>query len=352
MNNTADINTHGNSTNYLEDYDIDNNLVRYSELLPGKSAFIDARTPGSHLKENYCIIGSGVAENPEQPVHILDDKGFNVGGAGQPAGIKNSLHSHTSAEIFVIFRGQFRLFWGNEGVEEAVLGPGDMISIPTNCFRGFEVVGNEYGFLFAFLGGDDSGGGVTWHPSVIKEAESHGLVLLENGRLVDTIAGHKMPENVTVMPPLSDEALVSFDNFSVPEMLTHVALKDDYRATDNPFAGGSFKQYNLSGSADNDYDFQIKSTDGLCVFAYEMEKGGVVPLHRRDEAEVLINANGDTLLTLLDGDCTREVLLTKGDTFNLPQGIAYKLEGSRGQSLVYSAVNGNNPSEPQLSAET
>jgi hypothetical protein len=135
-------------------------------------------------------------------------------------------------------------------------------------------------------------------------------------------------------------------------MLTHVALKDYHLATDNPFTCGSFKQYNLSGSADTDYDFQIKSTDGLCIFAYEMDKGGVVPLHRRDEAEVLINTNGDTLLTLVDGDCIREVLLTKGDTFNLPQGIAYKLEGHRGRSLVYSAVNGNEPSEPQLMAET
>jgi len=352
MSHNADINIHGNSSNSLANYDIDSNLVRYAELLPGKSAFIDARTPGSHLKENYCIIGSGVAENPDQPVHILDDKGFNVGGAGQPAGITNSLHSHTTAEIFIIFRGQFRLFWGNDGVEEAVLGPGDMISIPTNCFRGFEVVGNEYGFLFAFLGGDDSGGGVTWHPSVIREAESHGLVLLENGKLVDTVAGHQIPENEPVMPPLSDAALASFDDLSLPEMLAHVALRVDYRATDKPFVSGSFKQYNLSGSADNDYDFQIKSTDGLCVFAYEMDKGGVVPLHCRDEPEVLINADGDTLLTLVDGDCTREVLLTRGDTFNLPRGIAYQLEGRRGQSLVYSAVNGNKPSEPQLLAET
>ncbi|MEH6550338.1 MAG: cupin domain-containing protein [Pseudomonadales bacterium] len=329
----------------LENYDLNHNLVRYAELLPGKSAFIDARTPGSHLKENYCIVGEGVAENPDQPVHILDDKGFNVGAAGQPVGIKNSLHSHTSAEIFIIFRGQFRLYWGNEGIEEAVLGPGDMISIPTNCFRGFEVVGNEYGFLFAFLGGDDSGGGVTWHPEVIREADSHGLILLENGSLVDTVAGHTMPEGVGKMPPLSEPEMAGFDNLTVTEMLTHVALQNDHTPTDKPFSHGSFKQYNLSGSSDNDYNFHIKSQDGLCVFAYEMEKGGTVPLHRRNEPEVLINYSGDTLLSLIEGECQREVLLTKGDTFNLPQGIAYSLRGLRGQSMVYSAVNGNSPAQ-------
>ena len=37
---------------------MNNNLVRYMELIPGTSAFIDARTPGSDLKDNFCIIGA------------------------------------------------------------------------------------------------------------------------------------------------------------------------------------------------------------------------------------------------------------------------------------------------------
>ena len=35
---------------------MNDNLVRYMELIPGTSAFIDARTPGSDLKDNFCII--------------------------------------------------------------------------------------------------------------------------------------------------------------------------------------------------------------------------------------------------------------------------------------------------------
>ncbi len=88
-----------------------------------------------------------------------------------------------------------------------------MVSIPTNCFRRFDVVGNEYGFLFAFLGKD--AGGITWHPQVIEEAKSHGLFLLENGRLVDSVAGHLMPDDMGVMPPLSEKQLTAFDNYSV-----------------------------------------------------------------------------------------------------------------------------------------
>ena len=131
---------------------INNNLVRYMELIPGTSAFIDARTPGSDLKDNFCIIGAGVAESSRQHVHIRETAGFNIGAAGQPPGIKNSLHSHHTAELFVVFKGQFRFYWGNEGENEAVLSHGDVISIPTNLFRGFEVVGRDYGFMYSVLG--------------------------------------------------------------------------------------------------------------------------------------------------------------------------------------------------------
>ena len=35
---------------------INDNLVRYMELIPGTSAFIDARTPGSDLKDNFLSL--------------------------------------------------------------------------------------------------------------------------------------------------------------------------------------------------------------------------------------------------------------------------------------------------------
>jgi len=41
---------------------IEKRLVRYGDLLPCKTAFIDAHTPGSDQKENFTIIGGGVSE--------------------------------------------------------------------------------------------------------------------------------------------------------------------------------------------------------------------------------------------------------------------------------------------------
>ncbi|MCW1890651.1 hypothetical protein OK016_21370 [Vibrio chagasii] len=82
-----------------------------------------------------------MAESSRQHVHIRETAGFNIGAAGQPPGIKNSLHSHHAAELFVVFKGQFRFYWGNEGEHEAVLlSHGDVISILEPVPRFSEVV--------------------------------------------------------------------------------------------------------------------------------------------------------------------------------------------------------------------
>lgn len=162
-------------------------IVRYGDLVPCKTAFIDAHTPGSDRKENFTIIGAGVSESPDQHVHIRETPGFNIGAAGQPPKCLNSLHAHRTAEVFFVLKGRWRFFWGRHGTAgEVVLEEGDIFNIPTGIFRGFENVGTDYGMIMAILGGDDAGGGVIWAPQVIEAAKAHGLVLGANGRLYDT----------------------------------------------------------------------------------------------------------------------------------------------------------------------
>ena len=185
--------------------EMEKRIVRYGELVPCKTAFIDARTPGSNLKENYCIIGAGVSESPNQHIHIKDTPGFNIGAAGQPPHCKNSLHYHVTAEVFFVLKGRWRFFWGLNGdAGEVILDEGDIFDIPTGIFRGFENVGNDYGMIMAILGGDDAGGGVTWAPHVIQSAADHGLILGEDGQLYDRELGETLPDNIAPMPMLSD----------------------------------------------------------------------------------------------------------------------------------------------------
>lgn len=39
--------------------EMEKRIVRYGDLIPCKTAFIDAHTPGSDQKENFTIIGGG-----------------------------------------------------------------------------------------------------------------------------------------------------------------------------------------------------------------------------------------------------------------------------------------------------
>lgn len=182
-------------------------IIRYADLRPCFNAFVDTRTPGSEAKENFTIIGPGVSENPEQHVHIAEPHGFNIGGARQPPGCVNSQHSHETAEVFVVHSGEWRFDLGEHGDDAQVcLRPGDVISLPVNMFRGFTATApaadGSPGFLWAVLGSDDPGR-VLWAPAVFDLAADHGLVLLENGMLVDRAAGQDIPFGERPMPRTS-----------------------------------------------------------------------------------------------------------------------------------------------------
>lgn len=199
---------------------IQQRIVRYGELQPCKTAFIDAHTPGSDQKENFTIIGGGVSESPDQHVHITDKIGFNIGAAGQPPKCRNSLHSHTTAEVFFVAKGRWRFFWGRYGkAGEFIAEEGDIFNIPTGIFRGFENVGQDYGMIMSILGGDDAGGGVTWAPQVIEDAQAHGLMLGDNGVLYDSKKGQELPHNVRPMPLLTEEQLKDYPEVPVEDVV-------------------------------------------------------------------------------------------------------------------------------------
>ncbi|WP_368346254.1 cupin domain-containing protein [Pelagovum sp. HNIBRBA483] len=205
--------------------EMETRIVRYGDLRPCKTAFIDAHTPGSDQKENFTIIGGGVSESPDQHVHISIPHGFNIGAAGQPPKCRNSLHDHRTAEAFFVLSGRWRFFWGRWGnAGEVIMEKGDIFNIPTGIFRGFENIGTDYGMIMAILGGDDAGGGVMWAPQVIEDAAAHGLILGENGKLYDSKKQERIPEGVKPMPLMSDEELAKRAEPTTAEVLpNHVA---------------------------------------------------------------------------------------------------------------------------------
>jgi mannose-6-phosphate isomerase-like protein (cupin superfamily) len=311
-------------------------IVRYGELRPCRTAFIDAHTPGSDRKENFSIIGAGVTESADQHVHVRATPGFNVGAAGQPPGCRNSLHSHRTAEVFFVLRGRWRFFWGLHGdAGEVVLEEGDLINIPTGIFRGFENVGIDYGMIMSILGGDDAGGGVVWAPQVIEEARAHGLVLGTNGRIYDTRRGEGLPASVQPMQPLAARELEAFPEFPVERIVRgHVARHLDLAAL-------SARRPVLAIGAEG----VLRDRPG---FEVEYLSAGSIPgeAYATPRHEVLMVFRGHWRLR----SGTGEDVLAPGDVCAVPPGLAHALEPAMtGEAGLFRVRNTDDPAGPTRS---
>jgi quercetin dioxygenase-like cupin family protein len=305
-------------------------IVRYGDLRPCRTAFIDAHTPGSDRKENFTIIGGGVSEAADQHVHIVDTPGFNIGAAGQPPGCRNSLHSHRTAEVFFVLKGRWRFFWGRWGTAGSFIAEeGDIFNIPTGIFRAFENVGTDYGMIMAILGGDDAGGGVIWAPQVITDAKDYGLVLGQNGKLYDTKKGQHLPDGVPPMPLLTEEDLKAFPEPTTAEVIPHhVARYLDLMALSDR---QPCKVIGATGVLRDRPGFEVEflsrnsipDTPSTC-----------------DRHVVLMPVRGHWRLTWAGGTTA----LNPGDTAAIPPGLAHALvPAMTGEASLYRVIATDDP---------
>ena len=318
----------------MNELNINNRLVRYGELIPCKTAFIDTHTPGSDQKENFTIIGSGVSENPEQHVHISIPHGFNIGAAGQPPKCNNSLHSHRTAEVFFVLSGRWRFFWGRYGnAGEVILEKGDIFNIPTGIFRGFENIGETYGMLMAILGGDDAGGGVIWAPEVLSEAKKHGLILSEKGKIYDTLKDQKIPNDENEMKPLKDDELKNFPEYTTSEVVPYYVARylDLYSLSSET----SCKVIGEKGKIYDKPGFEVE-------FISDKSKNNY-GIYTKDVVFMPVDGYWRIKSEMFD------IILNPGDTFSLPKNNKYTLEPTKpGIASIYKVIpTDDNPGSTQ-----
>jgi quercetin dioxygenase-like cupin family protein len=159
-------------------------VARFKALTPSPRAFVDTRL-AEHERDIYNVVGAGVTEDPDLAPAIRDARDFNVTYVGADPGKGAALHAHPTVEVFIAMSGRWAIFWGDEGEQEIVLEPWDVVSVPPGVMRGFRNIGDGHAFLMALLGGTDSGK-VTWAESVLARAAETGLALDGEGNLVDS----------------------------------------------------------------------------------------------------------------------------------------------------------------------
>jgi mannose-6-phosphate isomerase-like protein (cupin superfamily) len=266
-------------------------------------------------------------------VHINDTPGFNIGAAGQPPKCRNSLHIHTTAEVFFVLKGRWRFFWGRWGdAGEVTLEEGDIINIPTDIFRGFENIGIDYGMIMAVLGGDDAGGGVTWAPQVIQDAAEHGLILGENGKLYDTKQEAKLPEGVKPMPVLSDAELAKIAEPAALDVIPrHVARYLDLMGLAGKLP---VKVIGVDAILPDKPGFDVEFITRGSL------KNTSISI---DHSVVLMPMRGYWKLSYDGGSST----LNPGDTCLLPASFTHRLQPSMtGEASLYRVVSNDDPAGP------
>ncbi len=281
-------------------------LFSRADYVSCPTAFIDCKKPGSHLKENYSMIGPGVTSSTEQVVNLREPHGFNLGAAAMPTGITNNLHIHFTAEVFMVFGGDFTFRWGDNGADGEFTGhDGDILSIPTWIFRGFVNVGPPTAMVFTTLGGDDTGG-IIWHPSIITEAAQYGLYLTKDNILVDTATGAAPPPPDQRIDLISAEEIARLRHYSVAEMRKRVVT-----VADRAWSGAALLDSCLPGHAseiapvigfgisqDRDHAAPITNPHGFSHEWLRLAPGQSVSRFRIAEKQVLLAHTGAFTVTL------------------------------------------------------
>lgn len=305
-------------------------LIRRQDFVACKVAFIDCKMPGSHLKENYSMIGPGVTTNPDQVVNLREPHGFNIGAAAMPSGITNNLHVHFTAEVFMLFDGEYRFRWGPKGGDGEWVGrDGDILSVPTWIFRGFTNVGPDGGMVFTVLGGDDTGG-IIWDPDIIRGAAQYGLYLRKDGVLVDTAQGAKKPDDAALINPISAEDAKGFQHWAPERMLaeriaTHAGrVFSDAALLDSCLPGHESAMAPAIGwgiSEHRDGFPPIRGPHGFSIEWLRLAPGAQAGPFRIAEKMVLMNRSPGVLVTLNQASSAVALAMDRRDILSVPPGV-------------------------------
>ena len=304
-------------------------LVKRSDMVACKVAFIDCKMPGSQAKENYSLIGPGVTQSSDQVVNLTEPHGFSMGVAAMPPGTVNNLHVHYTAEVFMIYKGEWTFRWGADGKDGEIVGrAGDVVSIPTWIFRGFTNTGEEDGWIFSALGGDDTGG-IIWHPSILQTAARYGLYLTRDNMLVDTEGGAATPEADELLQPIDRATMEGFRRYTPEQMRKRVVTVADRQWSDHALLDGCLPGHaselapvlGYGMTEDRDHETPVSNPHGFSVEFLRIQPGSTVGPFRVAEKQVLIGFRGAFEVTMNEPGQRVTMRVNAQDLFSVPADV-------------------------------
>ncbi len=311
---------------------MNNRLAKFEDLVPSTLPFVEGKLEGHKERKNYSIVGPGVAEDSKQFVKIAMPHSFNLGAVSALPKNGSGLHSHTTAEVFIIYSGKWRFYWGAEGKDEIILGSGDIISMPTNMFRGFENAGNQEGLIFVVLGGDDPGI-ITWVPSVLEKAKQTGMALLNDNSLID-LSKNDIPKDKSLLEPISSEEIKKFDNYKLNELEKFICKFSDRINYENRI-NENFDLIQVLGNSFQGKKFNpvINQNTGFNLSILKAKRGKLENL-KFSKPAIMFSQKGNWQINIDDF----EIKLNYKDTISIPINTKVSIEVNENEESLLNCV--------------
>lgn len=305
-------------------------FIPFDSLRYTTEAFIDYRIPGCAPKKNYALIGAGVSQNPDQPVSLREKHGFQVGGVSMPAGTTNPPHMHFTAEVFICTKGRWQMQWGFDPEPlTAEVGPGDITSVPTWIYRGFQSLGPQDAFMFTALGRDDTGG-ILWGPWTLEAARQQGVHLTQDYRIIDELLGQTWSESDKRLQPMTPQEIAALRKWTPEQMAQRVVRfaeldwsTDALLDSRLPGCGAALAPViGLGMGQDRNQLAPVLNAHGFSIEWLRLPAGGGVSRHSLADKQVLVVYQGQVALAI-DGSDAPVTIAARGtdqgwDSYAMP----------------------------------
>ena len=297
-------------------------VIEPSDFVADTEAFVDVRLPRSAGKASFSFIGPGVSQNDSQTVNLTEPHGFQIGGASMGHGVVNNQHLHFTAEVLICTRGRWKVSIGEHAEQHLEIGPNTVFSAPNWVFRGFENIGDDDGWLFTVLGGNDTGG-VIWAPDVLREAAQTGLYLRPDYSLLD-IANGEPPEDVVL--PLDAELLAAVDTYSDADLAARTVRMEDLQWSSDALLSSVLHGHvtalapviGYGLTEDRRHRTPIGSPHGFSLEWLRVAPHSSTGIHRHCRSQVVLIGEGQWEIALNRGDDEISAKPTEGSVVSIP----------------------------------
>jgi mannose-6-phosphate isomerase-like protein (cupin superfamily) len=189
-----------------------------------------------------------------------------------------------------------------------------------------------------------------WAPQVFDLAKDHGLILLEDGSLLDQQAGEVLAKGQTPMPRTTSEQVACHELVDSEGAEKIVIRESDFNWSSGTALSGlsGVQEVALLGPASKAEALpagHLGWPHGFSLRALSLSPGASIPEHRRREEEVIFMQKGSCRINV-DGE---SLDLNPGDTFTIPLNASRSFTNESVEDcVVYLTRRGDQPEAPDF----